>query len=139
MERLTFEGNFCDIAKCEGDPGFTSECPNGYCDQRRVWERLKWYEDAEQEGRLVVLPCKVGDTVYQLDYMTHSEALKSGVPRDDSRSKRKYMRKHAKYLPLIVREKKMVKSLYREIGKTVFLTREEADAEFERIVGGESK
>lgn len=25
---------------------------------------LKRYEDAEKDGRLVVLPCKVGDTVY---------------------------------------------------------------------------
>ena len=45
MERLTFEGHFCDIAKCVGEPGNTSECPGGYCDQRRVWERLKDYED----------------------------------------------------------------------------------------------
>ena len=44
MERLTFEGNFCDIAKCEVTPG-GSFCEYGYCDQRRVWERLKAYED----------------------------------------------------------------------------------------------
>lgn len=99
MERLTFEGNFCDIAQCRELP-----CPyNGACSQRKVWERLAAYwdtgltpercaefaradaegryivmRDAEQEGvarlrelaeadkdgRLVVLPCKVGDTVY---------------------------------------------------------------------------
>lgn len=44
MERLTFEGNFCDIARCEDTPG-GSFCEYGYCDQRRVWERLKAYED----------------------------------------------------------------------------------------------
>lgn len=27
-------------------------------------EKLADYEDAEEQGRLVVLPCKVGDTVY---------------------------------------------------------------------------
>ena len=27
-------------------------------------ERLADYEDAEEQGRLVMLPCKVGDTVY---------------------------------------------------------------------------
>ena len=103
MERLTFEGNFCDIAQCRELP-----CPyNGACSQRKVWERLAAYEetgltpercaefaradaegryivmrDAEQEGvarlrelaeadkdgRLVVLPCKVGDTVYFRTY-----------------------------------------------------------------------
>ena len=53
MPRLTFEGNFCDIAMCRENP-----CPyNGMCSQRQTWERLKAYEDAEQDGRLVVLPC----------------------------------------------------------------------------------
>lgn len=27
-------------------------------------QRLAYYEDMEEQGRLVVLPCKVGDTVY---------------------------------------------------------------------------
>ena len=106
MERLTFEGLFCDIAKCDSTPGGTF-CESGTCTQRRVWERLKEYEDtglepqdiisavdmskiacalhelnaykdlgpidhirdllqAEQDGRLVVLPSKVGDTVWLL-------------------------------------------------------------------------
>ena len=34
MERLTFDGNFCDIAQCKEFP-----CPyNGSCSQREVWE-----------------------------------------------------------------------------------------------------
>ena len=42
MERLTFEGNFCDIAPC----GYRI-CPSdGNCSQKQVWERLKDYEDA---------------------------------------------------------------------------------------------
>ena len=41
MERLTFEGNFCDLAMCRENP-----CPyNGSCSQRETWERLKAYED----------------------------------------------------------------------------------------------
>ena len=92
-------------------------------------DRLRELVQAEQDGRLVVLPCNVGDTVFQVDYMTHSEALKSGVPQSkDTYQNRKYGRKRAEYLPLIVREKKMVKSLFRAFGKTVFLTREEAEA-----------
>jgi hypothetical protein len=105
MERLTFEGNFCDIAQCREIP-----CQyNGACSQRKVWERLKAYEDtgltpeevlpkdkadeialklmrladlenfcsytrlrelaeADKDGRLAVLPCKVGDTVYFRTY-----------------------------------------------------------------------
>lgn len=94
MDRLTFEGNFCDIAMCQETPGGPS-CEDGACSQRKVWERLKAYEDtgmepeqirdaqetlrcfdnigikrgneivtAEEKGRLVILPCKVGDTVW---------------------------------------------------------------------------
>lgn len=60
MERLTFDGNFCDIAKCREINGGSS-CKDGYCSQRKVWERLKQYEDAEAEGRLVMLPCSAED------------------------------------------------------------------------------
>lgn len=100
MERLTFDGNFCDIAQCASIPG-GSFCEDRACSQRKVWERLKAYEDtglepeeikapftegtaiklaaqaletgpsrlrelaeADRAGRLVVLPCKVGDTVW---------------------------------------------------------------------------
>ena len=97
MERLTFEGNFCEIARCK-----EVKCPyDTDCSQKQVWERLKAYEGtgltpeeikapftedaminlaaqalgvepsrlrelavADKDGRCVVLPCKVGDTVY---------------------------------------------------------------------------
>ena len=100
MVRLTFEGNFCEIARCK-----EVKCPyDTDCSQKQVWERLKAYEDtgltpkevtslgelfdyalkesktlteqltllkhirelaeADKDGRCVVLPCKVGDTVY---------------------------------------------------------------------------
>lgn len=48
MERLTFDGNFCDIAKCDSTPGGTF-CETGTCTQRCVWERLKEYEDTGLE------------------------------------------------------------------------------------------
>ena len=85
MERMTFEGNFCEIARC-GYP----MCPyKDGCSQKQVWERLKQYEDsklspedaanlhailrlgdgmtlmrlrelavADQEGRVTILPCR---------------------------------------------------------------------------------
>ena len=88
MERLTFEGNFCDIAQCA-----CTKCPyDTDCSQKQVWERLKAYEDtglspekvswmkevieaafdndtsrierahnlhvADKEGRVTILPCR---------------------------------------------------------------------------------
>ena len=41
MNRLTFDGNFCDIARCRELP---RPC-NTACTQRQVWEKLKAYED----------------------------------------------------------------------------------------------
>ena len=76
MKRLTFEGNFCDIAQCFQLPTCDKD---DYCSQRKVWERLKEYEDtglepeeikalrelakADEEGRLVVLPFGLGEDV----------------------------------------------------------------------------
>lgn len=67
MERLTFDGKFCDIAQCRETPG-GSCCENGTCSQKEVWLRLKAYEDtgltpeqcaeyakADREGRYIVL------------------------------------------------------------------------------------
>ena len=88
MERLTFEGNFCEIAQCA-----CMKCPyDTDCSQKQVWERLKAYEDtglspekvswmkevieaafdndtsrierahnlhvADKEGRVTILPCR---------------------------------------------------------------------------------
>lgn len=79
MKRITFDGNFCDIAKC-ADVCEGIICEEEACSQRKTWERLKAIEDilgneydldrlrelvqADRERRCVVLPCKVGDPVY---------------------------------------------------------------------------
>lgn len=74
MKRLTFDGEFCEIALCR------EMCEDVKCSAKKVWERLKEIEDllgdnydldhlrelvkAEKEGLLVVLPCKVGDNIF---------------------------------------------------------------------------
>lgn len=42
MKRLTYEGNFCDIAMCDPDG---SVCPKSGCTRKKIWEKLKAYED----------------------------------------------------------------------------------------------
>ena len=55
MERLTFEGNFCDIAQCRELP-----CKyDGNCTQKEVWERLKAYEDAALSPQAASLPAGI--------------------------------------------------------------------------------
>lgn len=53
-----FSGEEC--VKLQGD------CSNGCLWEEKVWEKLAHYEDLEEQGRLIELPCKVGDTVYYI-------------------------------------------------------------------------
>lgn len=107
MERLTFEGNFCDIAMCTATR-YGSFCEDGACSQRKVWERLKHYEDLQEQGRLILLPCKVGDTLYRIQH-----EYKSGNPFI-----RAVTFNHNNFWRIVYGG---------EFGKTVFLTREEAE------------
>lgn len=71
MKRLTFDGNFCDIAQCvEVCEGMI--CEDEECSQKQTWERLKLIEDilgndydldrlrelvqADREGRCFITP-----------------------------------------------------------------------------------
>lgn len=62
-DRLTFDGNFCDIAKCR-EKRWGKYCPDGACSQRKVWERLKEYEDAAD-----VAPVRHGRWIEDHDYL----------------------------------------------------------------------
>ena len=72
MERLTdrnADGDYfypkC-FEKCDG-LGASRKCDN--CEiTTSICEKLGKYEDLEEQGRLVKLPCKVGDTVWDNDF-----------------------------------------------------------------------
>ena len=90
------------------------------------WKPVQDLLQAEQTGRLVVLPCKVGDTVW----VVFSNGLRPYVVD------RLYVMADIK---VMVRMRHMLTETLRisgdEFGKTVFLTREEAEA---ALKGGES-
>lgn len=160
MDRLTFEGNFCDISRCQNTPG-GSFCEGGACSQRKVWERLKEYEDterrpeevqalnrlfdyaldesrtlqeqlallkrlrelaeADKDGLLLVLPCRVGDTVYWLHdgKITECRAYRIQVSRKGVYITIKSTVSHGSF-----REDDC-------LGKTIFFSREEAEKALE--------
>lgn len=149
MERLTFEGNFCEIAQCE-----CIKCPHDTeCSQKQVWERLKQYEDtkrtpeqiealeaaimgkavtqitefeglpiarlreltvADKDGRVIVLPCKVGDTIWRL--------------------KRTFETYPDKSKPYTEADGFLLQDIW-NVGKNVFLTREEAEKALAEMEG----
>lgn len=159
MDRLTFEGNFCEIARCK-----EVKCPyDTACSQKQVWERLKAYEDtgltpeeikapftedaminlaaqalgvepsrlrelavADQEGHVIVLPCKVGDVVYGF----HGE--KTILPLVA-----KWIETNTDGWCIAVQYTPMAPRFYRfsDFGKIVFLTREEAKKALQEMEG----
>ena len=75
-------------------------------------KKLKPYRDADEEGLLVILPCKVGDTVYRI---TRHLVDVSGYRMEWE-------------LETIIEAVKFRIEMTNAIGKTVFLSRETAEA-----------
>lgn len=80
-------------------------------------ERMKDLAKAEAEGRLLVLPCKVGDTVYlpatdDWDDILSYEVVEMGIDRDGPY--------------FVINDEDHDHIPMEEMGKSVFLTREEA-------------
>lgn len=44
-----------------------------------VYRKLKDYEDLEEQGRLIKLPCKVGDTVYAIGFNNNKPIIYESV------------------------------------------------------------
>ena len=94
----------CDVKYLE-----TAVMGNGikeYWEHKQVAEylrKLKDYEDLEEQGRLLKLPCKIGDDVYYI----------LGIPNET---------------PCTIDKCTFKLSDINKIGKTLFLTREEAEA-----------
>lgn len=74
MKRLTFEGNFCDIAQCTEIPG-ESFCEDGACSQRKVWERLRAYEDTGLEPEEVLPKDKADEIALKLMRLSDLESI----------------------------------------------------------------
>lgn len=95
-------------------------------------KKLGEWIDAEQEGRLVVLPCKVGDTVYY-----HFQFKNKRVLPFTRKAKVKKICCNRKTLEVDVelmdaKESGIMKTFHAEdFGKTVFPTREDAEKSLE--------
>ena len=131
MERLTFEGNFCDISQCVGEYRMTSWCENGACDARKVWERLKEYEDAEQNGRLFMSPVKVGDMLWPVCW---DQVAKVWVV-DEQPERVNEVGSKGFFVACCTADPEAPDEFhpYEEIGKQYFVSREDAEAAVARI------
>lgn len=102
--------------------------------RHNVLQKLTEYEGLEEQGRLIKLPCKVGDTVYAIGFNNNKPIIYESV-----------------VLSVLITEKEIafnVKVDEFEINsqlkqsmfdKTVFLTKSEAEAKLKELRGGENE
>lgn len=98
--------------------------------------RVRVLAEADKDGRLSVLPCKVGDTLWVARNPWTGELLKK--PLDACVNGMK-MYSHGLYVNLLFDTRKINGTRdykINHIGKTVFLTREEAEAALEAMKDG---
>lgn len=96
----------------------TMKAEDGY-ERVSIWtknqqliDKLAYYEDLEEQDRLVKLPCKVGDDVYYI----------LGIPNET---------------PCAIDKCTFELSDINKIGKTLFLTKSEAEEKLKELRGGE--
>ena len=100
-------------------------------DIRAVLKKLADYEDLEEKGLLVRLPCKVGDTVYRVNAGAKQPIIPMTVSEIHFLC---YKNERAVRFDAVGKED-MGESCYRleDIGRIVFLTNEEAKKKLEEL------
>lgn len=99
-----------------------------------VYRKLKEYEDMEEQDRLLKLPCKVGNIVYCIE---NKEIYTCTVGKISiSKNNGVWVEiNFPKEMPDIV----AIECNLDDIGKTVFLAREEAEAAMNKLKGKDNK
>ena len=96
-----------------------------------VADKLAEYEELEEQGRLIKLPCKVGDTVYMVqEYEYIAMEVEKGVVFAIGTDK-------ANTMWISVRYENGLRYYHpsKDIGENLFLTREEAEAKLKEGEG----
>lgn len=143
MSRLTNHFDYCELFECKGyDEEFAKENMCKYlntsrdkCLDRNIYNKLVEYEDLEEKGMLLKLPCKIGDTVYVIDtiYDCKYDYLDCPMeyPLDKYKCERDYECSY-EIEKLVARPISFKLDMVDNFGKTVFLTKEEAEEELKR-------
>lgn len=138
MERLTFRTELGVSIDKEEDCPTCSICCNCDIPPRKckyisdALEKLADYEDLEEQGRLLKLPCKVGDTVYGINTDRNIVSALKIISMNI-------------YSYAIYFNYQLIDGIYKnivsftdfDIGKTVFLTKSEAETKLKELRGGE--
>lgn len=118
----------CEYVTCSPEEGY--QCQH-QC-EGDIINKLAVYEDAEEQGLLLRLPCNVGDTVYAFlstcNYFTECQINKIEL-------KPTLYGNTCYFLEPIGHRWCLYRCFEDEFGKTVFLTKEEAEAKLKEMEG----
>ena len=143
MERLTKRNKYngAYYPYCFKEDGCCGLGASEKCDKcdfaQSVCEKLAKYEDLEEQGRLIKLPCKVGDMVYR----TNKGAKYPIIPLVVTEIRHKALRSGKIAVKIICSDDLMIRTngclvyYLEEIGKKIWLTKEEAEKALERMKG----
>lgn len=137
--RITYNEKRDPVFEC-GE--FCDNCPTGtaYCrTMKKMIRKLAAYEDLEEQGLLVRLPDDLNRTLYQINYK-YTECTEYGEEKNkceiynceydcDSRKEYYISKVDFQYIP--------IGSYYNCLGKTLFLTHEEAEKKLEEMMKNE--
>ncbi|MFG6334805.1 MAG: hypothetical protein K1W20_04940 [Lachnospiraceae bacterium] len=111
---------------------------------RNLWamadlrERLKYYEDLEEQGKLLKLPCAVGNTVYT-NYAMQGWHLKKKDRPYEVKVVFIGINGVDNCMHVAFDNGCMIQCWFSDIGKTIFLTREEAEAALKELERGKGE
>ena len=92
-----------------------------------VYMKLAEYEDLEEQGRLIKLPCKVGDKVYFIRDAKWKPII------EETQIEKVGVRKSGMFIKMTCN--KIYETSVSAIRKNIFATREEAEAALEKMKG----
>lgn len=101
------------------------ECDCSKCELEKALEKLADYEDLEEQGLLVRLPCKLNGTLYSVNYSNKTIAENTIIKIS--------INDHVKRFYCIDDNLRERIFFSRRIGENVFLTREEAQKKLEEM------
>ena len=139
MERLTRTSNSGGVA-FTFDLDITCQ-PSEVRKILNLATKLKEYEDLEEQGRLIKLPCKVGDTVWQIMVVgVQGKNIKYGIFKAVvTKISVDYQMNFL--LSTITEDEERYRNEVTStaIGDTMFFTKSEAEAKLKELRGGENE
>ena len=145
MQRLTEKTKDCFGYRLkdgsDAEVGFFKDY-DAFFSHKMVVKALGEYEDLEEQGLLLRLPCKVGDTVYSIEEKSKKQGRKKVAIQFIEQREVDSISVGFSGVPVVTvcnNENGWEIFYDNDFGKTVFFTKEEAEAKLKELEGSEEE